>query len=488
MKKTLTLILVLVLLVSCAFGVFAACEPQEPDNPNPDKPNPDNPNPDNPTPDNPTPAANKKLVFYSSQGTNLTPITDKAIASFQAKYPGWTIDHQAVGSYDNVKEKVIADLQGNQQPDLVYCYADHVAQYLQTKKVVNLNTWINSTEKIKGAGDVEYTIGYSADELKDFLPSYWNEGLATGFGGYADYGYKAEDMLLVPFVKSTELMYYNKTALDNLGLSVATTWEELWAQCDELLSAYPTVTPLAYDSEANWFISMCEQNGWDYTSAENGKHFNFNGEEQKAWLEKLREYYSKSYITTQKIINSYTSNVFKLGENNGGAIYCIGSSGGASHQDPDGLFEVGIAPIPGVIDGEGELNNSVISQGPSLCMLNTNYENAEERQKMTFLFIKEMLDASFQADFCKESGYNSCRYSTYELEKFKEFLSDETNLKAYAVKTAQGLSEKFFTSPAFVGSSDARTQVGNALVYVLTGEKTAEKALKDAYDACGGNK
>ena len=48
------------------------------------------------------------------------------------------------------------------------------------------------------------------------------------------------------------------------------------------------------------------------------------------------------------------------------------------------------------------------------------------------------------------------------------------------------MSNDFFTSPAFVGSSTARTQVGNVLVYSMTGQKTAEKALKDAYTNCGG--
>ena len=48
------------------------------------------------------------------------------------------------------------------------------------------------------------------------------------------------------------------------------------------------------------------------------------------------------------------------------------------------------------------------------------------------------------------------------------------------------MTADFYTSPAFVGSSEARTQVGNALVYALTGEKDAAKALADAYKNCGG--
>ena len=48
------------------------------------------------------------------------------------------------------------------------------------------------------------------------------------------------------------------------------------------------------------------------------------------------------------------------------------------------------------------------------------------------------------------------------------------------------MTNDFYTSPAFIGSSEARTQVGNALVYVATGQKAPEKALADAYKNAGG--
>ena len=59
-------------------------------------------------------------------------------------------------------------------------------------------------------------------------------------------------------------------------------------------------------------------------------------------------------------------------------------------------------------------------------------------------------------------------------------------ITAKAAEVAKGLSERFYTSPAFAGSSTAREQVGTALVFALTGQKTAEQALADAYKNCGG--
>ncbi len=462
MKKIMCILLVVAVAVTCCCVLLTACNETSTD-------------------------YSHTIVFYSSQGDSLQQITQVAINNFEAKFPGWKVEHVQVGGYDDVKEKVISDFQGKQQPDLAYCYADHVAQYLQTSKVIDLNTLINSTATVKGANDVEYAVGYTQEEVADFVQGYYKEGLASNYGDYAKYGYSENAMLTLPFVKSTELMYYNKTALDALGLQPATTWDELWTQAKYLRAEYPTATPLGYDSEANWFITMCEQNGWGYTSA-NAPHYLFNNDNTTAWLEKLNEYYGKGYVTTQQEYGAYTSALFTKGTD-GGAIYCIGSSGGASHQNPGNAFEWGIAPIPGSVREDGSINNAAISQGPSLVMFEAGngVENVDEKKIMTFMFIKELLDPTFQAAFAKESGYNPSRNSVYEIEDYAEHMAGK-DITAVAARIAASMSDRFFTSPAFIGSSTARTQVGNVVLYTLKGSKSAQKALADAVANCGGNK
>lgn len=462
MKKIMCILLVVAVAVTCCCVLLTACNDTATD-------------------------YTHTIVFYSSQGDSLQQITQVAINRFQAKFPGWKVDHVQVGGYDDVKEKVISDFQGKQQPDLAYCYADHVAQYLQTSKVIDMNTLIKSTATVKGAEDKEYAVGYTEDEIADFVQGYYKEGLASNYGDYAKYGYEADAMLTLPFVKSTELMYYNKTALDALGLEPATTWDELWSQAKLIKAKYPTATPLGYDSEANWFITMCEQNGWGYTSA-SAPHYLFNNENTTAWLKELNEYYNKGYIATQNEYGSYTSALFTKGTD-GGAIYCIGSSGGASHQNPGSAFTWGIAPIPGSKRADGSVNYAAISQGPSLVMFEAGngVENIDEKKIMTFMFVKELMDPEFQAAFAKESGYNPSRNSVYENEDYAEHMNG-TDITAVAANVAASMSNRFFTSPAFIGSSTARTQVGNVVLYTLKGSKSAEKALQDALANCGGNK
>ena len=233
---------------------------------------------------------------------------------------------------------------------------------------------------------------------------------------------------------------------------------------------------------------MCQQNGWGYTSAE-GNNYLFNNENTIAWLTEIRDYYDMGYLTTQEDYGAYTSGLFTKGVNDGGLVYCIGSSGGASHQDPAGAFEWGIAPVPGSVQADGTtVNYSAISQGPSLVMLSAGYnvDNVEEKQLMTWLFVKELLNPTFQAAFSIGSGYNPCRLSTLEVPDYAEHMSDDTNITAVAAKVASTMFDRFYTSPAFKGSSTARSQVGSALVYAMTSQKTPAEALEDAYRNCGG--
>ena len=79
------------------------------------------------------------IVFYNTMGDSLQATLQTAIDTFETKYPGWKVESTQIGGYDDVRDTVIGDLQAGTQPDLAYCYADHVAQYITTSKVVDLS-------------------------------------------------------------------------------------------------------------------------------------------------------------------------------------------------------------------------------------------------------------------------------------------------------------------------------------------------------------
>ncbi len=438
------------------------------------------------------------IIFYSSQGKNLTPTTAKAIENFEAKYPGWKVDHQPVGGYGEVLSKVRSDLQAGLQPDLAYCYADHVAQYIESADtVVDLNEYLTNAESYTYEADGEKKtidrIGFTEEDVEQFIPQFLEECYARNFTGATQYGFEEASLLMLPFVRSTEVLYYYQEALDDLDETVPETWDDLWRICEKAHNKWDTCTPLGYDSEANWFITMSEQLGFGYTSADANNHYLFNNDDAAAWLTELHNYYEEGYITTQQIYNgSYTSALFVKGAENGGLVFCIGSSGGANNQAGQ-VYETQVARIP-TTDGNG----ACISQGPSLVMLRGGHKvkNTKEKEIMTFQFIKELLDVEFQVKFSRVSGYNPMRRDVNDNEDFQLFLDgkDEDGnslngadlVASKAVNVANELNDCFFTSPAFVGSSVARDQMTSVVQYVLLGQKPAAQALADAYKNCGG--
>lgn len=428
----------------------------------------------------------KKIVFYNSAGSTIASNINTVIESFEEKYPGWTVEVVKQSNYDATLSQIVYDVQSQDQPSLAFCYPDHVASYITTQDlVIDLNNYISSTDTVKDGAGNDVSVGYTAEELADFEPSFMEEGRGSKFYKISDYGYSNDSLLCIPFMKSTEVMYVNMDQLKAAGIeSIPTTWEEMWAATAKLKQQNPGdgYYPLCYDSEDNWAINMCMQNGWDYTTNEGENHFLFNNDNVKNWFNTIKTKFDAGEVLTKNTFSQdgtkYTSDLFKQN----GCTFCIGSSAGAQYQDPQGAFKWAVAPIPGSTTANG-VNSSVVSQGPSLVMFN---QGNSEKATMTWMFIKELVNPVNQASLSMATGYNSVRLSSYEIDEYQTFLNNSENIKGVTAGVARSLSANFYTSAVFVGSSLARTQLGTALVYTITGKKTAEAALNDAYRNSGG--
>jgi multiple sugar transport system substrate-binding protein len=336
-------------------------------------------------------------------------------------------------------------------------------------------------------GDSGEIIGLTDEQKADFIESYYNEGLVYG----------DNQMYTMPLNKSTEVLYYNKTFFEENGLSVPTTWDEMWDVCEKILAIDPTCYPLGYDAEENWFITLCEQMKTGYTSA-SGEHYLFNNDANKAFIKTLRENYEKGYFTTQELYGAYTSGLFTNQDPTKARCYmCIGSSGGASYQIPKTTneagettfaFEVGVAQIP-----QYDANNKkVISQGPSVCILKGK-DTTDQQIMASWLFTKFLCtNVDFQAEFSMTSGYMPVLKSVVNNEAYAAWLNSANgyeNLVATCVKVGIEGRNDYFVSPAFNGSSAARVQVGSLLIKCISTktdnvDTLLKNAFQDAQDEC----
>ena len=436
------------------------------------------------------PTQEVSITFGHTMGQASMAIVDKYIKKFNEIYPNIHIEHVNKGGWSDINGTITTEINGGTQPNIVYCYPDHVAMYNLAKAVVTLDNLIASQLPVGDTGEI---LGLTEAQKNDFIESYYNEGTVFGDGL----------MYTMPFSKSTEILFYDKDFFAQHNLTVPTTWDEMWAVCEQIKVIDPSCIPLGYDSADNWFITMAEQMNSGYTDASKAgeDRFNFVNAENKAFIKTLYEKYNKGLFTTKDMYGNYTSGLFTNQDTEKARCYmCIGSSGGTRHQTPkttdeDGnstyAFEVGIEPIPQFSTS----NKKAISQGPSVCILKGK-DTTDQQIMASWLFVKFLCtDTAFQAEFSMDSGYMPVLKSVTENATYKAWL-DAANgydkLNALAVKVGIEERDTYFVSDAFNGSSVARVQVGALLNKVIgtkdlagqTLDQLIDKAFQDAYDEC----
>lgn len=453
-----------------------------------------------------------RIEFYSTMGKSLENVANQYIAQFEKVYPNIKVKHTVLtGDYKVLVDRLQKELNNNRGPALAYCYPDHVAAY-GFNKVVALDDYINSTEVIP-AGSVygntkEVTVGYSAKELNEdqggFFESFFNEGKLV-FGD-------SSKTYTLPFAKSSEVMYYNKTFFDTNNLKLPTHWwctDECPADCDtsmdklcaKIRTIDPNSRPFGYDADDNFFITLAEQaqtlpenQGQKLYTQATGNKYLFNNEVMRDLMKKLNDWYQKKYFITKRTNGtSYTSDNFKNADGKLNQSYmCIGSTGGATYQVPSSdKFEVGIAEIPQL----NPANPKVILQGPDICILRNRNNRTDEQLMASWLFVKYMTTSiPFQANFSMTSGYVPIFKGVTEDPTYVDsYLNTPANLKtdekiaALAVKQCLAQKDHYYYSPAFDGSSKAREQVGILLAACLKdndgdGGKTIDTLIQERFN------
>lgn len=423
------------------------------------------------------------VKFRISFGTTIQNTIREFADQFEEKYPSVKIELDVVSGYDDMKSATIQDIQGGVVPTMTVGYPDHFAEYLITNSIISLDKFIKSEDP---------EIGYTEDELNDFLPGYISENRQFDKNG---------TYVGLPFNKSTEAMYYNADFFEQFGLEVPETWDQFEKLCEDIDAIVKTLKdgqyswlgnietnlkegsfmPCFYDSGGNFFSTIIHQFGGEYTESiykSNGIvdvqrgliKFDTNAKSIEA-LTYIQGLANKNYINLPDAWElSYGSSALCDGR----SVMNIGSTGGSSYYN-DAIANIKVAPMP----YKDENSKYVIQQGTNVCILT----QASDLQKLAaWLFIKYMLTPEKTAEFAIDTGYMPVRSSAYENEDYLDFL-DSPNLAAKVhnatAKYAQG-GWNYFVDAAWAGSSKVRTECTTALGQILVDKVEISKALADA--------
>ena len=147
------------------------------------------------------------VSFRIPFGTTIENKIREFADEFQVLYPSVTIELEVVSGYDEMKSATIQDINGGVVPTMTVGYPDHFAEYLISKAIVSLDKFIEDPN-----------VGYTTEELADFLPGYVTENRQFD---------KKGTYVGLPFNKSTEALYYNVEFFEEFGLEVPKTWDEM---------------------------------------------------------------------------------------------------------------------------------------------------------------------------------------------------------------------------------------------------------------------
>lgn len=447
-----------------------------------------------------------QIDFWHTFGQKNLEALQQSVKKFEAlvkKNEGVdvTINLAYQGAYDDIENKITKSFSTGTTPTMAIAYPDHVAGYLRSEGnkpgrfVYNLENFI---------GDPKIGLAkqpYLGDKKgrDDFVEAFIDEGTK----------FTREGMYTFPYMKSSEVMFYNveatlnamkfykpeintESALEDFMSTIS--WDDFFKLCsaarlhkDEVLSTMKC--PAYYDSDSNLFISKLFQNEIGYSSIDSKGDgvIDFESGENRVKAEAvvtaLAALHEAGDLTTKGTEGTYGSDSFKKAE----SLFSIGSSGGTGYNNPDGsAFTVGVCPVPA-----SNNNPLYVSQGPDITLLkNPGLSDAENdrRAEYAWRFVKYLTNADvnvFQCTYGSE-GYVPVRYSAYETAAFLEFM-DETDgegRKTIYARSADVLindiNGKYLTTATFPGSSKLRDQVGGIIAKVFLKQATVTQAFDDA--------
>lgn len=423
------------------------------------------------------------ITFWAKNDTNKaqTRIYEKSIEEFEKIYPNIKVNLRLYTNYVNIYNDVITNMSTNTTPNVCITYPDHIATYLTGKNVVvPLDELMEEPRFGLGGSEVRFD-GPTREEM---VPWFMEECKIDGVT-YA-----------MPYMRSTEACYINKTYVEALGYEVPDilTWDYIWevsevalkkdASGNYAVNGQNILIPFIYKSTDNMMIQMLRQRGADY-STQDGEILLFN-EETKNILKTVAEHGKTQAFSTFKI-SSYPANFLNAGQ----CIFAIDSTAGATwmgseaplidiSKDKLRSFETVVRMIP----QEDPSNPQMISQGPSVCIFNK--EDSGE-VVASWLFVQYLLSNDVQIPYSETEGYVPVTRKAQEAPEYQEYLANKGvdnqehySIKIDAAKLLLDHPEYTFVTPVFNGSASLREASGQLIENTVKSVRRNE-TVDDAY-------
>ena len=198
-----------------------------------------------------------EITFWAKNDTNKTQtmIYEQAIRDFEQLYPNIKVNLRLYTDYGKIYNDVITNIATNTTPNICITYPDHIATYLTGNAVIPLDELFADAKYGLGGSEVKF------DSVKEseIVPQFLEE---CSFQGH----YYA-----LPYMRSTEAVYVNKTYVEKLGYTLpeTLTWDFMFEVGEAAMAkdendnfavnGQKVMIPIIYKSTDNMMIQMIEQ-------------------------------------------------------------------------------------------------------------------------------------------------------------------------------------------------------------------------------------
>ena len=412
-----------------------------------------------------------EITFWAKNDTNKhqTDIYKQAIEDFQTLYPNITVTLRLYTDYGDIYNDVITNISTGTTPNVCITYPDHIATYMTGDNVVVPLDDLMADDKYGLGGSEVAFDGPTQDEI---VPQFLDE---CRLGGHT---------YALPYMRSTEACYVNKTYVEALGYTLpdTLTWDFVWEVSEAAaatkgadgvysINGQEVLIPFLYKSTDNMMIQMLRQKDAGY-STEAGDIQLFNDTTRDLLLD-IADHTAKGAFSTFKI-SGYPANFLNAGQ----CIFAVDSTAGSTWMGSDAPlvdidkdeivdFETAVYPVPQFDPDHPQM----ISQGPSVCIFN---KDDPQEVLASWLFTQYLLTNEVQIAYSQTEGYVPVTTKAQNDPEYLDYLSrgGEDNDPHYAVKIQavqlllDHLDDTFIT-PVFNGSASLRDAAGQLIESVV---------------------
>ena len=315
-----------------------------------------------------------EITFWHAMAGEQEQSLQRLVNAFTKQNSNIKVTLQNQSSYPDLQQKITATTASPKDlPTMTQAYPDWLLNAIDENLVLDLKPYIeNETLKFDNYDDI-----------------------VQGFRESSTIGDKIYG---IPFNKSTEIIWYNKTLFNKLNLKVPTTYDELENVSEEIKSKQNIVAG-GFDSLSNYYSTYLKNEGVTFDSK-----FDPTSEASEDAVEYYLDGIKGGYFRIAGT-DKYLSGPF----GNQMIAYYIGSNAGEAFvkQSVNNKFEIGVAPYPA---------KEVMQQGTDLFIFNSA---TPEQKTAAYELLKFLTTKENQITWGNETGYIPVRTSAINDDKYK---------------------------------------------------------------------